>query len=64
MSHVGSGVLIKGGNYGGEPEPGNTSVEVYYVPSLGLSHDEVARNFKKIRKLIDKIYHIEEQPEE
>lgn len=64
MSHVSSTVIIKGGEYGVEPQPGQATAEVHYTPSADLTPDQVAANFKKLRKLIDKIYHIEEQPEE
>lgn len=65
MSHVNSHIIIRG-NYaeGVEPEPGHVGVEIHYTPSTGLTQDQVTANFKKLRKLADKMYHVEELPEE
>lgn len=66
MSHQSGHVIIRGGNYApnSEPEPGETSLEVHYTPSAGLTPDQVSQNVKKLLKLADKIYHVEEQPDE
>lgn len=61
MSHVASHIIIRGGDYGDyPPAEGQTRAEVHYVPSKTLTEDQVNQNISRLRKLIDKIYHIEE----
>lgn len=66
MSHVSSTVVIKGGNYadGQQPAPGHISVVVSYTHSAGLTDEHINKNIAKARRLVDKLYHLEELTEE
>lgn len=64
MSHVGSHIIIKGNYTEAELAPGQVGVTFVYNPSLELTEEQVLRKVGKLRKLAQKAYHIESEPDD
>lgn len=56
MSHI---VVIRGGEYGEDPEEGHVGVEVRWNPSHSLSNAQIGNKVTRIKNLLDKLYAIE-----